>query len=62
MRYIGWPDFIKKKNFDHSVYCMQGALSIEVYGHRSSGFAPDGQSTEWNREQQAAKARSLADR
>ena len=44
-------------------YCSEGALSVEVYGHRSAvpvGLNPD-QST-WDPEQQLAKARSLADR
>ena len=41
-------------------HCGEGALSVEVYGHRSSGFAnPE---SVWDLEQQQAKARSLADR
>ena len=41
-------------------HCGEGALSIEVYGHRSSGFAnPE---SVWDAKQQQAKARSLADR
>lgn len=41
-------------------HCAEGALSIEVWGHRSAGFsrAKPG----WEVEQQLAKARSLADR
>ena len=38
-------------------HCSEGALSIEVYGHRSAGFASTAQSQERNR-----LARSLADR
>ena len=44
-------------------HCSEGALSVEVYGHRSAmpvSLNPD-QST-WDPEQQLAKARSLADR
>ena len=41
-------------------HCGEGALSVEVYGHRSSGFAnPE---SVWDAKQQQAKARSLADR
>ena len=41
-------------------HCGEGALSVEVYGHRSSGFAnPD---PVWDMKKQQAKARSLADR
>lgn len=38
-------------------HCAEGALSIEVYGHRSAGFA---QTAKWAERQQLAK--SLADR
>ena len=37
--------------------CLEGALSIEVYGHRSAGFAT---TTKWDERRQLAK--SLADR
>ena len=40
-------------------HCAEGALSIEVWGHRSAGFS---RSKGWEVEQQQAKARSLADR
>ncbi|VVC92448.1 unnamed protein product, partial [Leptidea sinapis] len=41
-------------------HCAEGALSIEVWGHRSAGFTHVGN---WEVEQQQlAKARSLADR
>lgn len=58
-------------NFEHSQdytvpiteefleHCVEGALSIEVWGHRSAGFS---QTKGWEVEQQQAKARSLADR
>ena len=38
-------------------HCSEGALSIEVYGHRSAGFASTAKSQERDR-----LARSLADR
>lgn len=38
----------------------EGALSIEVWGHRSAGFSRS--KPGWEVEQQLAKARSLADR
>ena len=38
-------------------HCAEGALSIEVYGHRSAGFATTAKSQERDR-----LARSLADR
>ncbi|CAH2102180.1 unnamed protein product [Euphydryas editha] len=42
-------------------HCAEGALSIEVWGHRSAGFSRT--SGNWEVEQQQlAKARSLADR
>lgn len=40
-------------------HCIEGALSIEVWGHRSVGFS---KSKGWEVEQQQAKARSLVDR
>lgn len=41
-------------------HCAEGALSIEVLGHRSAGFTKT--KPGWEVEQQLAKARSLADR
>lgn len=41
-------------------HCLEGALSIEVWGHRSAGFSRT--KPGWEVEQQLAKARSLADR
>ncbi|RZF41836.1 hypothetical protein LSTR_LSTR005298 [Laodelphax striatellus] len=41
-------------------HCSEGALSIEVWGHRSAGFTRS--IPGWEVEQQLAKARSLADR
>ena len=38
-------------------HCSEGALSIEVYGHRSAGFSTEAKSQERKR-----LARSLADR
>ena len=43
-------------------HCAEGALSIEVYGHRSAGEMPNNPLSTWNPEEQRAKARSLADR
>lgn len=40
-------------------HCAEGALSIEVWGHRSAGFS---RTKGWEVEQQQAKARSLVDR
>lgn len=40
-------------------HCAEGALSIEVWGHRSAGFT---RTKGWEVEQQQAKARSLVDR
>ncbi|XP_059615557.1 kinesin-like protein KIF13B isoform X4 [Phlebotomus argentipes] len=40
-------------------HAAEGALSIEVWGHRSMGFS---QSKEWEVEHKEAKARSLVDR
>lgn len=41
-------------------YYIEGALSIEVWGHRSAGFSRT--KPGWEVEQQLAKARSLVDR
>lgn len=41
-------------------HCAEGALSIEVWGHRSAGFSRT--KPGWEVEQQLAKAQSLADR
>ncbi|XP_037926224.1 kinesin-like protein KIF13B isoform X3 [Hermetia illucens] len=40
-------------------HCAEGALSVEVWGHRSAGFS---KTKGWEVEQQQAKARSLVDR
>ncbi|XP_067009212.2 kinesin-like protein KIF13A [Anabrus simplex] len=42
-------------------HCSEGALSIEVWGHRSAGFSRSKEGWEVE-QQQLAKARSLADR
>ncbi|PNF28377.1 hypothetical protein B7P43_G17067 [Cryptotermes secundus] len=41
-------------------HCSEGALSIEVWGHRCAGFTKSKEG--WEVQQQLAKARSLADR
>lgn len=53
-------DFVIPLTEEFIEHCAEGALSIEVWGHRSPGFsrAKPG----WEIEQQLAKARSLADR
>lgn len=43
-----------------SSYNVEGALSIEVWGHRSAGYTRT--KPGWEVEHQLAKARSLADR
>lgn len=45
---------------DFLEHCVEGALSLEVWGHRSAGFALS--HTGWEVDYQLAKARSLADR
>ncbi|XP_045131033.1 kinesin-like protein KIF13B isoform X11 [Portunus trituberculatus] len=45
---------------DFLEHCADGALSIEVWGHRSAGFGVA--RTGWEVDQQLAKARSLVDR
>ncbi|KAK3891209.1 hypothetical protein Pcinc_004892 [Petrolisthes cinctipes] len=45
---------------DFLEHCTDGALSIEVWGHRSAGFGMS--RTGWEVDQQLAKARSLVDR
>lgn len=45
---------------DFLEHCADGALSIEVWGHRSAGFGMS--RTGWEVDQQLAKARSLVDR
>ncbi|XP_069190100.1 kinesin-like protein KIF13A isoform X5 [Procambarus clarkii] len=45
---------------DFLEHCADGALSIEVWGHRSAGFGLA--RTGWEVDQQLAKARSLVDR
>lgn len=51
-------DYTVTLNEEFLEHCADGALSIEVWGHRSNGFSKKG----WEVEQQQAKARSLADR
>lgn len=51
-------DYTVTLNEEFLEHCADGALSIEVWGHRSIGFSKKG----WEVEQQQAKARSLADR
>ncbi|EAA04239.4 AGAP007592-PA [Anopheles gambiae str. PEST] len=52
-------DYIVTMNEEFLEHCSDGALSIEVWGHRSVGFS---RMKDWEVEQQQAKARSLADR
>ncbi|XP_032292241.1 kinesin-like protein KIF13A isoform X1 [Drosophila virilis] len=52
-------DFTVTINEEFLEHCIEGALSIEVWGHRSAGFS---KSKGWEVEQQQAKARSLVDR
>ncbi|KAL9919930.1 kinesin heavy chain 73 isoform 4-T13 [Glossina fuscipes fuscipes] len=52
-------DFTVTMNEEFLEHCIEGALSIEVWGHRSAGFS---KSKGWEVEQQQAKARSLMDR
>lgn len=52
-------DYNVTVNEEFLEHCAEGALSIEVWGHRSVGFS---RSKGWEVEQQQAKARSLADR
>ncbi|XP_061401257.1 kinesin-like protein KIF13B [Musca vetustissima] len=52
-------DFTVPINEEFLEHCIEGALSIEVWGHRSAGFS---KSKGWEVEQQQAKARSLVDR
>jgi kinesin family member 13 len=52
-------DYTVTVNEEFLEHCCEGALSIEVWGHRSAGFS---RSKGWEVEQQQAKARSLADR
>ncbi|XP_055614279.1 kinesin-like protein KIF13A, partial [Uranotaenia lowii] len=52
-------DYIVTVNEEFLEHCTDGALSIEVWGHRSVGFS---RAKDWEVEQQQAKARSLADR
>ncbi|KAM8712863.1 hypothetical protein ACLKA7_013229 [Drosophila subpalustris] len=52
-------DFTVNINEEFLEHCIEGALSIEVWGHRSAGFS---RSKGWEVEQQQAKARSLVDR
>ncbi|XP_058066317.1 kinesin-like protein KIF13A [Anopheles bellator] len=52
-------DYVVTMNEEFLEHCTDGALSIEVWGHRSVGFS---RMKDWEVEQQQAKARSLADR
>ncbi|KAJ6640612.1 Kinesin-like protein KIF13A [Pseudolycoriella hygida] len=52
-------DYTVSINEEFLEHCAEGALSIEVWGHRSAGFS---RSKGWEVEQQQAKARSLVDR
>ncbi|XP_023036901.1 kinesin-like protein KIF13B isoform X2 [Drosophila willistoni] len=52
-------DFTVNINEEFLEHCIEGALSIEVWGHRSAGFS---KTKGWEVEQQQAKARSLVDR
>ncbi|XP_063702581.1 kinesin-like protein KIF13B isoform X3 [Culicoides brevitarsis] len=52
-------DYTVAINEEFLEHCADGALSIEVWGHRSVGFSKN---KGWEVEQQQAKARSLADR
>ncbi|XP_049855904.1 kinesin-like protein KIF13A isoform X3 [Schistocerca gregaria] len=54
-------DFVVPVTEEFLEHCSEGALSIEVWGHRCAGFtrSKDGWEVE---QQQLAKARSLADR
>ncbi|XP_076381671.1 kinesin-like protein KIF13A isoform X6 [Megalopta genalis] len=53
-------DFVVPVTEEFMEHCAEGALSIEVWGHRSAGFSRS--KPGWEVEQQLAKARSLADR
>lgn len=52
-------DYTAAISEEYLEHCADGALSIEVWGHRSVGFSKN---KGWEVEQQQAKARSLADR
>nr|CAD7440583.1 unnamed protein product [Timema bartmani] len=54
-------DFIVSLNEEFIEHCSDGALSIEVWGHRCAGFTKSKNGWEVE-QQQLAKARSLADR
>ncbi|KAK5639247.1 hypothetical protein RI129_011739 [Pyrocoelia pectoralis] len=54
-------DFVVPINEEFLEHCAEGALSIEVWGHRSAGFSRTKPGWEVE-QQQLAKARSLADR
>ncbi|KAK7063154.1 Kinesin-like protein kif13b [Halocaridina rubra] len=53
-------DYIVVVTEDFLEHCADGALSVEVWGHRSAGFGMSRPG--WEVDQQLAKARSLADR
>lgn len=52
-------DYTVNINEEFLEHCVEGALSIEVWGNRSVGFS---RTKGWEVEQQQAKARSLVDR
>lgn len=52
-------DYTVQMSEEFLEHSAEGALSIEVWGHRSVGFSP---SKEWEVEHKQAKARSLVDR
>lgn len=52
-------DYTVNINEEFLEHCIEGALSIEVWGNRSVGFS---RTKGWEVEQQQAKARSLVDR
>ncbi|XP_063219921.1 kinesin-like protein KIF13A isoform X3 [Bacillus rossius redtenbacheri] len=54
-------DFVVAVNEEFIEHCSDGALSIEVWGHRCAGFTKTKEGWEVE-QQQLAKARSLADR
>ncbi|KAG8178989.1 hypothetical protein JTE90_012501 [Oedothorax gibbosus] len=53
-------DFIVNVSEEFIEYCSEGALSIEVWGHRSAGFSSS--KPGWDVDVQLMRSRSLADR
>ena len=65
LRFNHVQDFVVPMTEEFLEHCQDGALSVEVYGHRTVGARGEGgeaAGTQWNVEEQQAKARSLADR